>query len=292
MKKRRQPSSTNRRKSASTQTAADSIYQDVNFPQGIPLPDPYEPTRNFQRAILDPKSFGEALRGQLLALWYTALRAPAESVPKDASLASIPDLWRKVRLELLKTAIHACNLLSHFDEEEFKDLALSEQGWPVVLAATRERAGDWKRARAKIKRLRAGMSHHSRLIPEPDTKLGEFLDFWTWRAMPELHDRAPSAEELKTLPQRAVAKLASVKLLKEVRPVQWQYVAAGEEWQDHPDVTVIFGKYKRLVRVSPVRNVMKQWEDWERYQKRDFIKDKFEAYARTLRERLKRFGRI
>src|SRR5438132_107164 len=117
MKKRRQASSTNRRKAASRQAAADSINHGVSLPQGIPLPDPYEPTKNFQRAILDPESFGEALRSQLWALWYAALHTHTESVPENESHAIDPQLGQKVRVELLKTAIHACNLLSHFEEQ-------------------------------------------------------------------------------------------------------------------------------------------------------------------------------
>jgi hypothetical protein len=288
MKKRRRKSKTNRRKSATTQAATNLINQDINFPPDVPLPDPYGPTKNFRLAMHDPESFGESLRAQLWALWNAALHTPVQSVPSEATHAVSPQLGQKVRLELLKTAIHACNLLSHFDENEFKDSAPFEEGWPVVLAATRERARDWKDAEAKIKRLRAGMNHHSRLIPESDTELGAFLDFWTWRAMPELYELAPSPEELKRLPDRIIETLSSDKLLKvprglKITPETYQYASVGREWQDHPAVTAIFGKNKR-------HGVT--WKEWKRYQKRAFVKDKLKAHARTLLERLKRFGRI
>ncbi len=254
MKKRRELSSTKHRKSSN---------QDSNFPPNVPLRDPAEPTKNLRRAMFDPEWFAETLRGRLWALWYAALRAPAESILEGASPAISPQLWRKARLELLKTAIHACNLLSHFDEEDFKDIAPSEQGWPIVLGAATEHARDWEKAKAKIKRLQSGTKHFSRLLRESVGEFGEFVDFWIWRAMPEIWTSGATSKDLKQLPKLVLQKLSKY---------------YGPDWQDHPQISAPFAKYDN------------QWNDRSRYGKRDFVRDKFEAAERTMRKRLARIA--
>jgi hypothetical protein len=283
----KKPRRTSRKKRQSTRTQAttDSIKQGTNFPLDPPLPDPEEPTKNLRRAMRDPESFGETLRAQLSSLWLAALHAPSQTVPDDAFHAISPHLWRDARLELLRTAIHACDHLSYFDDDDFKDIAPFARGWPIVLAATMERARDWREAKAKIKRLQVGLKHHSRIIRPSTGSVGEFVDFWIWRSMPELRQPGVTAEDLAKLPQRAMGELARwcSKGLKEVT-TKGEWITFGNEWQDHPTVFDVFGKYQDRSK--------KKWDEWPRWQKRDFVRDKFEGAARTLRDRLARFGRI
>jgi len=177
------------------------------------------------------------------------------------------------RQELLRTAIFACNLLAISSDWSECDsiLAPMEEGWPVVLAAGKARAGEWKNAKDLIAKLRAGKQHPARNNFQIGGIYGNFVNHWIWVASRTVKGREPyelSSSDWKELPGNVEQCLT---------------VFLGVEWHAHPAIDPHFAG-----RFFSVGGRRVRWGECQRWEKRDVVRDKFEAAARTIIRRLNR----
>jgi len=214
---------------------------------------------------MNPELFGKDLRQRLLALWYSA------------TFAANP---QKARIQLLKSAIVACDLLQSLAEDNFAKIAPLAQGWPIVLPGTKERAREWKKAKRLITKLQAGAKHPSRFKLESIGDFAGFVDCFISLAIAERdnwktntpHFGRVTAEDVKQLPKLAENILAAT---------------YGEQWQDHPNVLAVFAKH-----ICRADGETKVWKECSRWQRRQFVRDKFKGAARTYAAQLERFRKI
>lgn len=214
---------------------------------------------------MDPELFGKDLRGRLLALSYSSTFAPKP---------------RKAQIELLSSAITACDLVRSIPEAALAEIAPSVPGLPIVLPGTKERAREWKKAKRLITKLQAGAKHPSRFKLESIGDFAGFVDCFISLAIAERdnwkintpHFGRVTAEDVKRLPKLAENILAAT---------------YGEEWQDHPNVLRVFANH--ICRADGERKV---WKECSRWQKRQFVRDKFKGAAQTYAAQLERFRKI